>query len=109
MRFAERTARRSLLGPTPDYLHTTVRLRVCTLLGTDVLGTSLKAIGTGAGPKLRGVYFLGPRLMRAGSGLPYRSSVHGSPRMWYPFCSQKPGKSASISSIPRTHFADFQR
>src|SRR5207237_10369166 len=39
----------------------------------------------------------------------YRCSSHGSPRMWYPFDSQKPGSSSSRSSNPRTHFALFQK
>lgn len=42
---------------------------------------------------------------------PLSSKVHGSPRMWYPPCSQlsqKPGRSASMNSTPRTHFALFQ-
>jgi hypothetical protein len=27
-------------------------------------------------------YFRGPRRILTGSGLPYRSSAHGSPRLW---------------------------
>src|SRR5712691_7227815 len=29
--------------------------------------------------------------------------------MWYPFCSQKPGRSSASSSNPRTHLALFQK
>jgi len=35
------------------------------------------------------------------------SSFHGSAVLLYPFCSQKPGRSAGINSKPFTHFAPF--
>ena len=38
-----------------------------------------------------------------------RSSVHGSPRMWYPFSSQNPARSSARSSNPLAHFAPFQK
>ncbi len=39
----------------------------------------------------------------------YRCSRHGSPYMWYPSDSQKPGSSSSRRLRPRTHFALFQK
>ena len=39
----------------------------------------------------------------------YRSSCHGSPRMWYPFCSQNPGSSVGFIRISLTHLALFQK
>ncbi len=38
-----------------------------------------------------------------------RSSVHGSPRMWYPLTSQKPARSSATSSRPLAHLAPFQK
>lgn|GEM_PF-5534733 len=38
-----------------------------------------------------------------------RSSVQGSPCMWYPYPSQKPARSVDMNSMPRSHFALFQK
>ena len=38
-----------------------------------------------------------------------RSSVHGSPCMWYPFSSQNPARSSRTSSKPLAHLAPFQK
>ena len=37
-----------------------------------------------------------------------RSSDHGSASLWYPWVSQKPGRSSAINSRARTHLALFQ-
>jgi len=38
-----------------------------------------------------------------------RSTAQGSPCIWYPYPSQKPARSFAINSMPRSHFALFQK
>jgi len=38
-----------------------------------------------------------------------RSERQGSPCMWYPYPSQKPARSVDMNSMPRSHFALFQK